>query len=918
MVGILKKRLANKILIAIIAAIILIMGAEIAVRIYFGTKDRIELINIAAWELAASTYAGIKHPMAVGDAQAIVQQMADIKETAKDVQVHICDFEQEIIYSTDRDKLNTKLANHINNPSVAEALRQILQSGVSPNKLFEDTVSGERRILYFYPILNQPDCYHCHGASRKVLGSMAISMSVERAYETVAAQRNRTLWLTIFGVSFVILMTYITVNRFIRRPVEELAEQAKRFAEGDMSVKAEVKTEDEIGVLSRTFNYMVDCISSARDTLEKEVARKTALLEERTRLITLLEKANRELRNLDQLKSTFLANMSHELRTPMNSIIGYTDLLLDGVDGPINAEQERSLHKIASNSRYLLQLINDILDISKIESGKTQLNPKELDIVWLIQTVTETIEPLLKQKQLDLMQDFDEGIPMVYGDEDAVRQILMNLLSNAVKFTEAGEIRITVKPSQRGTQPGQPPIFAEVCVEDTGIGIKEQDLGTIFDKFVQVDLTTVRQPEGTGLGLSITRGLVALHKGMIWATSDHGKGSRFCFTIPLSREILEGSREPIIEPRMAGALADYFGTPAAKFLMEPEYAGRKIRCWHYVRCGQPCCPAYGSEESRCWLILGTHCAGLKIASYPEKVDFCKSCELIESIMLKLDEPSVSAKESEERLEKSSQKVVLAIDDNPDGIDIIRKYLGQEYTVIGLLSGEEAVDKARTLNPTAITLDIMMPEKDGWQVLQELKKTPETRDIPVIIVSILDDKRLGFSLGATEYMVKPIARDVLLKKLHGLEAETPITRILVADNDVENVRQVARILIDAKYEVLTSYNSEDAIKLIKDFRPQLVVLSLMMPQVSGLDVIEFLQTDKEAKELPLIILTSEELTAPQRDTLDGRIKAILNKGVLSEEELVDSLRRTITKLREGLKERERIDEREARQEDPDSG
>jgi len=896
MVGIFKKRLANKILIVIIAAIILIMGAEIAVRIYFGTIDRIELINIAAWELAASTYAGMKHPMAVGDAKAIVQQMADIKETAKDVQVHICDFEQEIIYSTDKDKLNTRLSNYINNPAAAQTLSRILASGLSPERLFEDKVAGERRILYFYPILNQPDCYHCHGSSRKVLGSMAISMSVERAYETVAAQRNRTVLLTIFGVSFVILVTYLTVNRFIRRPVQQLVHEAKRLAEGDMSVKTEVKTEDEIGVLGTAFNYMVDCISSARQTLEEEVARKTDLLEERTRLITLLEKANRELRNLDQLKSTFLANMSHELRTPMNSIIGYTDLLIDGVDGPVNEEQERSLHKIASNSRYLLQLINDILDISKIESGKTQLNPKELDIVWLVQTVTETIEPLLKQKRLNLRQSFDERVARVYGDEDAIRQILMNLLSNAVKFTEKGAVSISAKPSGRGIEPGQSPIFAEVCVEDTGIGIKEQDLGMIFDKFVQVDLTTVRQPEGTGLGLSIARALVALHKGMIWATSDYGKGSRFCFTIPLSREILDGSREPIIEPRMAGALADYFGKPMEKFLLEPEYAGRKIRCWHYVRCGQPSCPAYGSEESRCWLILGTHCAGLKIASYPEKVDFCKGCELIENIMLKSDEPSVSGKDDEPISQRSPQKVVLAIDDNPDGIDIIRKYLGDEYTVIGLLSGEDAVEKAKALNPKAITLDILMPEMDGWQVLQNLKKTPETQDIPVIIVSILDDKRLGFSLGATEYIVKPIAKNILLKKLHNLEMETPITRILVADNEVESVRQVGKILKDSKYEVLTSYNSEDAIRLIKDFRPQLVVLSLTMPQVSGLDVIEFLQIDKEAKELPLIILTSQDLTAPQMDALNGRIQAILNKGVLSEEDLVDSLKKAISKLK----------------------
>lgn len=435
-------------------------------------------------------------------------------------------------------------------------------------------------------------------------------------------------------------------------------------------------------------------------------------------------------------------------------------------------------------------------------------------------------------------------------------------------------------------------------MEDTGIGIKEEDLGTIFDKFVQVDLTTVRQHEGTGLGLSIARGLVALHKGMIWAESTYGKGSRFYFTIPLSREMLDGSREPVIEPRMAAGLADYFGKPVATFLKEPEYAGKQIRCWHYVRCGEPSCPAYGSEESRCWLVLGTHCAGLKIASYPEKVDFCKGCEMIENIILKSDDEEVSAQEVLLRSERLSQKVVLAIDDNSDGIDIIRKYLGEDYSVIGLLSGENAVEKAKTLNPLAITLDILMPKMDGWQVLRELKGTPETQEIPVIVVSILDDRRLGFSLGAAEYMVKPVAKNTLLKKLRSLERGTPITRVLIVDDEVETVRLIGNILKEANYEVFTSYNSEDAIKLIKDFRPQLVVVSLTMPQVSGFDVIEFLKAEQEVKDIPLIVLTYRDFSEQEMHALNGRIQAILNRGLLSEEDLVEELKNAMIRVSQG--------------------
>lgn len=895
MLGILKNHLANKILAAVVTTIVLIMGTEITVRIYFGTKDRIELVNMSARELARSTYAGMKHPMAVGDSQTIIKQMAEIENTAKGVEVFVCDSEQEIVYSTQRDKVRTNLADTIRNRDALNTMNGILKTGQEPNKFLEDEVSGARYLVYFYPILNEPDCYHCHGRSRTVLGSMAIRMSVEGAYGTVVAQRNRTLALTLLGVLAVIFTTRFVVHRLVGKPVRELAEKAKRFAEGDTSVSMDTGSGDEIGLLGRTFNYMVGCVSAAKTALEEEVKKKTLLLDERTRLIVLLEKANLELRDLDQLRSTFLANMSHELRTPMNSIIGYTDLLIDGVDGPVNEEQAKSLKKISNNSKYLLQLINDILNISKIESGKMQLSTREVDLAWVVDSAVTTFEPMLKQKQLTLSSRIDETLSLVYGDEDAVRQILVNLLSNAIKFTSEGGITITAKPSGRGVEPGEAPIFAEICVEDTGTGIREEDLGMIFDKFVQVDLTTVRKHEGTGLGLSIARGLVALHKGMIWVTSSYGKGSRFHFTIPLRKEVLEGSNEPIVEQRMAVALAEYFARPVEDFLKEPEYAGKHLRCWEYVRCGQPSCPAYGSEETRCWLILGTHCAGMNIAGYPEKVDFCKDCELIKSMVLKSEETRIFQKDEPPSLGSASRQVVLAIDDNPDGIDIVRKYLGDEYTVVGLLSGDDAVEKAKELNPLAITLDILMPRKDGWQVLRELKKAPETQDIPVIIISILDERKLGFSLGAAEYIVKPVVRDVLLRRMQNLAWGIRVTRVLVVDNEVETVRLIANTLKEANYEVLTSYNSEDAVKSIRESKPHLVILSLTMPQVSGLDVIEFLRTEQEVRDTPLIVLTYQDFTEQEIKALNGRIEAILNKGLLKEEALLRELKEAMGKL-----------------------
>jgi signal transduction histidine kinase len=275
-------------------------------------------------------------------------------------------------------------------------------------------------------------------------------------------------------------------------------------------------------------------ISDDKKQLQTNVAERTGLIEQ-------LEKDKVELRELDRLKSAFLANVSHELKTPMISIVGYTDLLLDRVDGPINEEQEKSLKKVALHSGQLLQLINSLLDISKMESGELKLAVREFDLKSLIEAVTMTFDSTIKQKGLTLNIDIDKKLPFIYGDEDKIKQILTNLLSNAVKFTHKGGITISAKPSAINIKPGVIPAFAEVCVEDTGIGIKEQDLGNIFDKFVQVDPTLSRQYEGAGLGLSITKGYVELHKGKIWVTSSYGEGSKFCFTLPLKKEILENT-----------------------------------------------------------------------------------------------------------------------------------------------------------------------------------------------------------------------------------------------------------------------------------------------------------------------------------------------------------------------------------------
>src|SRR6185503_6766543 len=362
--------------------------------------------------------------------------------------------------------------------------------------------------------------------------------------------------------------------------------------------------------------------------------------------------------------------------------------------------QYENLEKILVSADHLLKLINDILDLSKIEAGRMEVRPVSVRLETVVDECLRTVEPMVKSDRLRLVKAIDPGLPSLTTDEDKLKQILINLLSNAVKFTDAGTVTVAARPRDGNIA---------ISVTDTGIGIPPEALELIFEEFRQVDSSTTRKYGGTGLGLSISRHFARLLGGDITVTSTVGAGSTFTLAVPLVYQRIH--------------------PPAMRDVPEP------------------------AAEER--------------GSRPE-----------------------------------NGKVVLAIDDDPDVIYLLRENLAEAgYRVVGALNGAEGLHKARELRPFAITLDIMMPHKDGWEVLHELKADPATKNIPIIVVSIVDNKDLGYRLGAFDYLLKPFDRDAIAAALARISPREGL--VLVVDDDPHVVDLVRQLLEDDPYEIMAA-------------------------------------------------------------------------------------------------------------------
>ena len=490
----------------------------------------------------------------------------------------------------------------------------------------------------------------------------------------------------------------------------------------------------------------------------------------------------------NKAKSNFLANMSHELRTPLNAIIGYSEMLQEMSADDGHDQYGGDLKKIHSAGKHLLELINDVLDISKIEAGKMDLYIESFSLDRTIEDVQAVVDPLAMKNSNQLVIEKPPELGLIRADVTKVQQCLLNLLSNACKFTSNGTVRLQVS-RENG--------WVTFEVSDTGIGMTKEQMGKLFRAFQQADSSTTRKFGGTGLGLAISRRFCQLMNGDITVDSEVGQGTTFTMRIPVE--------------------------------VVPQ-------------------PAEGQAT-----------------------------------------PESTAERVSESLPPSAA-VVLVIDDDPLVADLLRRTLVKDgYRVEYAENGEKGLQLARQLRPDAITLDVMMPGLDGWQVMTRLKSDPELCDIPVILLSIVNDRKTGFALGATEYLTKPLDRERLTSVLRRISNGRGSRLALVVDDVADNRALLRAALEGDGWTVEEAGNGLEALDRLEQRRPDAILLDLMMPEMDGIALVERLRTSERNRSIPVLVVTAKDITPMDRQRLSGGVHAIMQKGAVDLSELVSQTR-----------------------------
>ncbi len=617
------------------------------------------------------------------------------------------------------------------------------------------------------------------------LGVLQLEYNAE-LFNNLVADAERRLGIAV--IIFIVILVFVQRHLFrLLQPLSDLAAQVESvdFDEADKLSKPKKDIAIEIRQVWQAIEKLFLRLRERDEQVKQEHEAAQVALAEKIKAVTA-----------NKAKSQFLANMSHELRTPLNAIIGYSEILVEEASGSADSELKSDLEKINSAGKNLLSLINEVLDLSKIEAGKVQIFCEDVKVSALIEEVVDIVTPTAEKNHNVISVDCAENVSIIHIDIAKLRQSLLNLLSNAAKFTEHGNIDITVFKKSIGRNGW---IFFEVS--DTGIGLSEEQISALFVAFTQADSSTTRQYGGTGLGLVISRSFCRLLGGDITVQSQQNNGSTFTISLPLAH-------------------AEQ-GLPAEKIEQSQRVNFDNLR-------------SSLSEN--------------KAAKYPDR--------------------------------REKQKTILIIDDDPLACDMPSRCLGKsDYNVICAQNAADGIAKINSLKPDVILLDVMLSGMSGWHVLTYVKEHSELVHIPVIMLTMIDEKTTAYALGANNYLMKPIDKDRLVTAVNKCVRKDGLDSILVVDDDHDTRKLLSTILFNEGYFVCEAENAHLGLIRVAERKPSLILLDLLMPGMDGREFVARLGQNPNWKNIPVIVLATNE-NAQNCNIIVNQVAGIIEKSAFS--------------------------------------